>query len=113
MRYVFISEKSIIFIFLILDECCSQIVIRVDDSEVLRGTTADLRDIWEETSFQLERFQSNPECVEAEQSGLRARKAPRYHLTFDPAEMFSRTVVTNEGRISNRDRSNVCYSTIA
>lgn len=44
----------------------------------------ELRDIWEETSFVLERRQANPHCVQQEQTGLKARIAPPYNLTFDP-----------------------------
>lgn len=45
---------------------------------------AVLRDIWEETSFQLEMRQANPACVTQEQDGLKSRKQPPYRLTFGP-----------------------------
>jgi len=51
---------------------------------VLEGSMRDLRDVWEATSFQLERLQANPDCVEQEERGLRDRSAPPYRLSYDP-----------------------------
>ena len=61
-----------------------QIRIKVNDSVVLEEGMIELRDVWEETSFQLERLQSNPDCVQQEQTGLKHRQAPLYKVTFDP-----------------------------
>ncbi len=58
--------------------------IRCGAQEVLSGTVAEWRDLWEATSFQIERRQADPRCVAAEQAGLAARTAPAYHLSFDP-----------------------------
>jgi hypothetical protein len=43
------------------------------------------RDVWEETSFALERLQAAEECVDQEQSGLKSRTAPTWKLPFTPA----------------------------
>ncbi|XP_068701529.1 phosphoribosylformylglycinamidine synthase-like [Montipora foliosa] len=51
---------------------------------VLEQSMVDLRDMWEATSFHLERLQSNPQCVKEEEAGLRKRFAPMYKLSFDP-----------------------------
>src|SRR6218665_2324612 len=42
----------------------------------------------------LERFQSNPQCIEQEEESLRTRKAPKYHLpsTFDPVHIMERII---------------------
>ncbi|GBL93931.1 Phosphoribosylformylglycinamidine synthase [Araneus ventricosus] len=61
----------------------SQIMISVNSENVLDQPMIILRDIWEETSFQLERRQTNNDCVEEEQQGLKSRKQPEYHLSFD------------------------------
>jgi phosphoribosylformylglycinamidine synthase len=45
---------------------------------------ADLRDTWEATSFQLERLQCNPACVEQEERSMALRTAPPMTLTFVP-----------------------------
>lgn len=49
------------------------------------GDVRALRDLWEATSFQLERQQAAPACVAEEQAGLAARVGPSYALTFTPA----------------------------
>jgi phosphoribosylformylglycinamidine synthase len=51
---------------------------------VLEGPTAEWWDVWEETSFALERLQAAPEAVAAEQQGLRFRTPPRWRLSFVP-----------------------------
>jgi len=43
-----------------------------------------LRDIWEATSFELEKLQTNVECVKEEQKGLALREIPNWKLTFTP-----------------------------
>ncbi|CAL1270867.1 unnamed protein product [Larinioides sclopetarius] len=61
----------------------SQIMISVNSENVLDQPMVILRDIWEETSFQLEKRQTNNDCVEEEKQGLKLRKKPEYHLSFD------------------------------
>lgn len=63
--------------------CDAEVVIAFDGQTVLKNKMAALRDIWEETSFQLEKLQANPSCVHHEQTGLCKRKLPPYKLTFD------------------------------
>ena len=68
--------------------CCkSECAVSQDMPEPLTsaaGATAQLRDVWEATGFQLERLQAAEECVEAEQAGLAQRTAPQWHLPFTP-----------------------------
>jgi phosphoribosylformylglycinamidine synthase len=45
-----------------------------------------LRDLWEATSFQLEKRQRNPKCVVQEEEGLKSRRAPEWKLTYEPAQ---------------------------
>uniref|UniRef100_A0A4W4FS79 Phosphoribosylformylglycinamidine synthase n=1 Tax=Electrophorus electricus TaxID=8005 RepID=A0A4W4FS79_ELEEL len=54
--------------------------------EVLNERLPTLRAIWESTSFQLERLQANPCCVQQEEEGLATRTQPFLRLTFDPAQ---------------------------
>ena len=58
--------------------------IRYGGQVVLEGDVRELRDLWEETSFELERRQANPVCVAQERQGLGTRTAPPYQLTFTP-----------------------------
>lgn len=61
-----------------------EIIIQVDDKIVLREEMQELRAFWEETSYQLERLQTNPECAEEEKNSNFDRKGPHYILTFVP-----------------------------
>lgn len=42
-----------------------------------------LRDSWEETSFELEKLQANPKCVIQEQTALKERLEPPFHIPFE------------------------------
>ena len=59
------------------------ITVRVGDDEVLSAAAMPaLRDIWEDTSFALERLQCAPACVDSERATLLTRPGPTYVLTF-------------------------------
>jgi phosphoribosylformylglycinamidine synthase len=60
------------------------IKITVGDQVCVDDKTTTLRDVWEETGFQLEFRQRNPACVKQEQSGLKDRKAPEWKLSYTP-----------------------------
>ena len=53
-------------------------------SVVLDGSCHELRDVWEATSFELEKRQTDLECVKQEQSGLAHRTTPQWKLSFEP-----------------------------
>ncbi|XP_041912536.1 phosphoribosylformylglycinamidine synthase isoform X1 [Alosa sapidissima] len=63
----------------------STVTVKVDGQEVLNESLPKLRALWESTSFQLERLQANPLCVQQEEDGLARRTQPYFNLTFDPA----------------------------
>ncbi|TNM87451.1 hypothetical protein fugu_005672 [Takifugu bimaculatus] len=65
----------------------AQVRVCVDGEEVLKGLLPDLRSLWEDTSFQLERLQANEMCVKQEEEGLGKRTQPYFKLTFDPCEI--------------------------
>jgi phosphoribosylformylglycinamidine synthase len=58
--------------------------ISVNDILCIDEKMSSLRDIWESTSFQLERLQRNPACVVQEQESLKFRTAPAWKLSFTP-----------------------------
>ena len=62
----------------------SKINIKVRGKTVLDSTVISLMSLWEETSYQLERRQTNVECALEEFRGLKDRTAPAYKLTFHP-----------------------------
>ena len=61
---------------------------------VVDSKMTSLRDVWEATSFHLEKRQRNPKCVEQEEEGLRTRQAPQWKLTYEPTP-------TDEGILSS------------
>jgi phosphoribosylformylglycinamidine synthase len=61
-----------------------EISIHIDGHPVLKEDMTVLRAVWEETSYQLDRLQANPECVEEERKTGFDRKGPEYRLTFSP-----------------------------
>lgn len=61
------------------------IKISIGDTVCIDDKMTALRDLWEATSFQLEKRQRNPECVVQEEEGLKHRKAPDWKLSFTPA----------------------------
>ncbi|XP_068780153.1 phosphoribosylformylglycinamidine synthase [Struthio camelus] len=59
--------------------------VAVGGAEVLSEAVAELRALWEATSFALERLQAAPGCVAQEEAGLARRRGPGYRLPFEPA----------------------------
>jgi len=60
------------------------IKISVGSASCIDDKMTVLRDIWEETSFQLEKRQRNPACVVQEEANLKTRKAPEWKLSYTP-----------------------------
>ncbi|KAL2525837.1 putative phosphoribosylformylglycinamidine synthase [Abeliophyllum distichum] len=58
--------------------------LKVDGVIHLKEETSLLRDMWEETSFQLEKLQRLASCVELEKEGLSSRHVPSWELSFTP-----------------------------
>lgn len=61
-----------------------KIAVGASESACIDEKTTVLRDLWEATSFQLEKRQRNPECVVQEEEGLKSRKSPEWKLTYSP-----------------------------
>ena len=60
------------------------IQISVNNQRVLKSPMPELRDLWEATSFQLERRQTNPSCVAQEETSLHTRTGPKFTVPFEP-----------------------------
>ncbi|KAI3841965.1 hypothetical protein MKX03_032638 [Papaver bracteatum] len=94
--------------------------LSVDGVPQLEQETSHLRDMWEETSFQLEGFQRLASCVQLEKSGLKSRKEPSWALSFTPAftrkELLALTckpkvaVIREEGSNVDREMSAALYA---
>ncbi len=90
----------------------SPVTVLDEDMRVLRG-------IWEETSYQLERLQSNPETAEEEKNINFDRKTPAFTLTFIPEniheDLIEREVkpkvaiIREEGSNSDREMTSAFY----
>jgi phosphoribosylformylglycinamidine synthase len=61
-----------------------RIKVSVNNELILDEDMRVIRDIWEETSYQLDRLQANPDCIEEERKENFDRKGPPYVLTFAP-----------------------------
>ena len=93
IEYLPENEKKIIN-HLNKNEICHQVIgntlkkkeisINIDDEVIFKEDMRVLRAIWEETSYQLDRLQANPECVDEERKVNFDRKGPQYALTFSP-----------------------------
>uniref|UniRef100_A0A8C4WL78 Phosphoribosylformylglycinamidine synthase n=1 Tax=Gopherus evgoodei TaxID=1825980 RepID=A0A8C4WL78_9SAUR len=94
----------------------SMVRLRVNGQEELARPVGELRALWEATSFQLERLQASPHCVEQEERGLAQRQGPTFTLTFDPAAkpplLCPRVAVLREEG-SNGDREMVAAFVMA
>ena len=55
-----------------------------DAAPCIDDKMTSLRDVWEATSFHLEKRQRNPDCVAQEEAGLKSRKAPQWSLSYTP-----------------------------
>jgi phosphoribosylformylglycinamidine synthase len=76
-----------------------------------------LRHIWEETSYHLERIQTNPDCADEERRINFDRKGPLYILTFTPTNLLlppthtipKVAIIREEGSNGDREMASVFY----
>jgi phosphoribosylformylglycinamidine synthase len=96
-----------------------RIRVSVNGESVLDEDMRGLRDLWEETSYHLDRLQANPDLVEEERRGLKDRTGPEFHVPFErgpsaPA-ILARTdkprvaVVREEGSNSDREMASAFH----
>lgn len=62
----------------------TQIEVKYGGQGVLSEDMKLLKAVWQETSFELEKLQSNPGCAEAERKAGYDRSGLNFHLTFAP-----------------------------
>lgn len=97
-----------------------QITITVNDKLVLDREMTILRSWWEETSYQLELLQANPDCVNSERDAIFDRKGPSYHIPFapepTPASLLEKSdkpkvaILRDEGSNSDREMTAAFYA---
>ena len=61
-----------------------QIKIKNGKKVLLSEDMRKLRQLWEETSYRLEKLQTNPSCVEEERKNIYDKISPKYKLSFAP-----------------------------
>ena len=96
------------------------ITIQYNGQLILDDAMVLLRQWWEETSYQLERLQVNPDCADAEKFNILDRKGPEYHLSFTPQAVaptiLQKTgkpkvaILRDEGSNSDREMTSAFYS---
>ncbi|XP_010416277.1 PREDICTED: probable phosphoribosylformylglycinamidine synthase, chloroplastic/mitochondrial [Camelina sativa] len=96
------------------------IEVKVDGITHLSEKTSFLRDMWEDTSFQLEKLQRLASCVEMEKEGLKSRHEPNWKLSFTPSSTNSNymsqdvkpkvAVIREEGSNGDREMSAAFYA---
>lgn len=94
--------------------------LKVDGITHLYEKTTDLRDIWEETSFEIEKRQRLVSCVDSEKEGLKSRQEPKWSLSFTPSitdkkymDVTSKpkvAVIREEGSNGDREMSAAFYA---
>jgi len=60
------------------------IVVTCNGQKVLESGMCRLREVWEETSYQIDRLQRNPKCADDEKKHIFDRKGPSYVIPFKP-----------------------------
>jgi phosphoribosylformylglycinamidine synthase len=98
----------------------ARVCMAVNGDAVLDAGMPELRDLWEATSFELDRLQANPQCVDEERVGLRERRAPPYTTPFTPsltapailraASKPAVAIIREEGSNGDREMTSAFYS---
>ena len=97
-----------------------RVSVQFNGETVLDDAMTVLRDLWEATSFELEKLQCNPQCVAEEQQGLKKRHAPRWELTYTPRETpaswmaeaskYKVAIVREEGSNGDREMASAMFA---
>ena len=70
---------------------------------VLKDTVENLREIWEATSFELEKLQSNPKCALQEREQLKLRReVPKWIVKCDLNDTISKIDRTQQQILTNQ-----------
>ena len=115
-----LTEKGMPFAVIGRTTSAKQITIQFNSEPVLKESMQELRRIWEETSFQLEKLQMNPECAVEEKQNIYDRKGPHYFLSFNPKETPQEilespdkpkvAILRDEGSNSDREMTSAFYA---
>ncbi|NOQ47060.1 MAG: phosphoribosylformylglycinamidine synthase, partial [Desulfobulbaceae bacterium] len=97
-----------------------QVCIYYNGEMVVNEDMRLLRQWWEETSYQLERLQMNPDCADEEKENIFDRKGPTYNVSFTPEpapqELLDKSdkpkvaILRDEGSNSDREMTSAFYA---
>lgn len=97
-----------------------RIRVAVNEEPVLDEEMIELRQWWEETSYQLDRLQMNPLCADEEKEQIRDRRGPVYKIPFtvqpSPAAILNASlkprvaILRDEGSNSDREMTSAFYA---
>ena len=98
----------------------NRVKVSVNGAVVLDEDEKALHDLWEATSFELDKLQSNPACAEQEQEGLKKRHKPAWKLTYEPratpaewlasASKYRVAIIREEGSNGDREMAAAMYA---
>ncbi len=93
-----------------------QISITVNSKRVLEEPMEELRSLWEETSYRLERLQCATDCAKAERDNSKSRTGPLYKASFEPAELsepehrIKVAIIREEGSNGDREMASAFFA---
>jgi phosphoribosylformylglycinamidine synthase len=97
-----------------------QVRIKVNGADALDEQMEELRSVWEETSYQLERLQVSTECAESERNVSKSRRGPVYKASFEPMPVVTEikgdyvppkvAIVREEGSNGDREMASAFYA---
>ena len=64
-------------------QVANRVKVSMNGAVVVEEDEKALHDLWEATSFKLDKLQSNPACAEQEQECLKKRHKPVWKLTYE------------------------------
>ena len=101
-------------------QAANRVKVSVNGAVVLDEDEKALHDLWEATSFELDKLQSNPACAEQEQEGLKKRHKPAWKLTYEPratpaewlasASKYRVAIIREEGSNGDREMAAAMYA---
>ena len=101
-------------------QVANRVKVSVNGAVVLDEDEKALHDLWEATSFELDKLQSNPACAEQEQEGLKKRHKPAWKLTYEPcatpaewlasASKYRVAIIREEGSNGDREMAAAMYA---
>jgi phosphoribosylformylglycinamidine synthase len=115
-----LTGRDVPFVFIGRPSSEKQITVKFNGNVVLSEPMQQLRQVWEETSFQLERLQMNPDCAAEEKQNIFDRQGPGYFMSFTPRETPEEilestnkpkvAILRDEGSNSDREMTAAFYA---